>query len=57
MTFTEEMVASENGGQVFMASRFVISSRDGFDREREFAKSVGTDLYEPYWNAKKQHRA
>ncbi len=49
VTFTEEMVESENTGQVFMASRFVISVRDGFDREREFAKTIGTDLYEPYW--------
>jgi Protein of unknown function (DUF4238) len=47
VTFTEEMVESENSGQVFMASRFVISSRDSFDREREFAKSIGTDLYKP----------
>jgi hypothetical protein len=56
VTFNEEMVESENGGQVFMASRFVISSRDGFDREREFAKSIGTDLYEPYWTPQKQHQ-
>jgi uncharacterized protein DUF4238 len=49
VTFTEEMVESENTGQVFMASRFVISLRDGFDREREFAKTIGTDLFEPYW--------
>jgi hypothetical protein len=48
-SFTEEMVESENAGQVFMASRFVISARDGFDREREFAKSIRTDLYKPYW--------
>jgi hypothetical protein len=54
--FTEEMVESENSGQVFMASRFVISSRDGFDRERDFAKSIGTDLYEPYWKLEKQHQ-
>jgi hypothetical protein len=53
--FTEEMVESENSGQVFMASRFVISSREGFDREREFAKSIGTDLYEPHWKRKEQH--
>ena len=51
--FTEEMVESENSGQVFMASRFVISSRNGFDRERDFAKSMGTSLYEPYWNPEK----
>ena len=56
VTFTEEMVESENSGQVFMASRFVISSRDSFDREREFAKSIGTDLYEPYWKPQRQHQ-
>lgn len=55
-TFTEEMVESENGGQVFMASRFVISPRDDFDREREFAKSIGTALYEPHWRRQEQHR-
>jgi Protein of unknown function (DUF4238) len=54
VTFTDEMVVSENLAQVFMASRFVISSRDGFDQEREFAKTIGTDLYEPYWRAKAQ---
>lgn len=45
VAFTEGMVESENTGQVFMASRFIISSRDSFEREREFAKSIGTDLY------------
>jgi len=30
----------------------VISVRDGFDREREFAKTIGADLYEPYWVAR-----
>ena len=54
VTFTEEMVKSENGAQVFMASRFVISSRDRFDEEREFAKTIGTDLYKPYWEARKE---
>ena len=37
--FTDEMVQSENTGQVFMASRFIISSRSNFDRERKFAKT------------------
>ncbi len=45
VVFTDEMVQSENSGQVFMASRFVISRRNRFDHEREFAKSIGTDLY------------
>ncbi len=52
VTFTEGMVESENSGQVFMASRFVISSRDSFDREREFAKSIGTDPYKPLGKSK-----
>jgi hypothetical protein len=41
------MVESENSGQVFMASRFVISPRNNFDRERAFAKTIGTDIYAP----------
>ena len=52
VTFTDELVVSDNLAQVFMASRFVISSRGSFDIEREFAKTIGTDLYEPYWLAK-----
>ncbi|MEU8382518.1 DUF4238 domain-containing protein [Streptosporangium sp. NPDC048865] len=44
---TEKMVESENSAQVFMASRFVISKRSAFDREREFAKTIGTDAYAP----------
>ncbi len=51
VTFNDEMIESENSGQVFMASRFVISSRDGFDHERKFRQSIGTDLYEPHWKA------
>ncbi|MBZ5573377.1 MAG: DUF4238 domain-containing protein [Acidobacteriia bacterium] len=50
--FTQAMIESENTGQVFMASRFVISVQDGFDRERAFAKTIGTDLYAPYWRAR-----
>jgi hypothetical protein len=46
---TDEMVDNENAAQVFMASRFIISSRNNFDREREFAKTIGTDTYKPYW--------
>jgi hypothetical protein len=49
--FTEDMVESENSAQ-YLTSRFVISSCDGFDQEREFAKTVGTSLYEPYWNSR-----
>jgi Protein of unknown function (DUF4238) len=47
VTFTDELVESENSGQVFMASRFVISNTASFDREREFAKTIGTDAYAP----------
>lgn len=54
VSFTEEMVRSENGAQVFMASRFVISSRNQFDEEREFAKTIGTDLYKPFWDARQK---
>ena len=50
VTFTDEMVESENSGQVYMASRFVISQRNNFDHEREFAKSIGTDKYAPKSN-------
>jgi len=42
---TEEMVQSENSGQVFMARRFVISPVDDFDFARRFAKTIGTDTY------------
>jgi hypothetical protein len=47
VVFTDEMVESENSGQVFMASRFLFSRRNVFDAEREFAKTVGTDTYAP----------
>jgi len=39
------MVESENSGQVFMASRFVISNRSSFTAERAFASTIGTELY------------
>ena len=41
------MVESENMGQVFMASRFVISNRENFDAERDFAPTIGTDFHAP----------
>ena len=43
----DEMVESENSGQVFMASRFLISNRPRFDDERAFASTIGTDIYAP----------
>jgi Protein of unknown function (DUF4238) len=42
---TPEMVESENSGQVFMASRFVISPVDDFAFARDFARTIGTDTY------------
>jgi hypothetical protein len=54
--FTDKMVENENSAQVFMASRFVISSRGTFDWEREFAKSIGTDIFKPYWTSQKSRQ-
>ena len=54
VSLTEEMVESENTAQVFMASRFVISSRNDFDLARQFSKTIGTDVYKPYWARKGQ---
>ncbi|MGP3930452.1 DUF4238 domain-containing protein [Nonomuraea sp. KM88] len=47
VVFTESLVRNENSAQVFMASRFVISNRPTFDAEREFAKTIGTDINAP----------
>jgi Protein of unknown function (DUF4238) len=47
VVLTEEMVKSENSGQVFNASRFIISCRAQFDAERAFAQTIGTDIYAP----------
>ncbi|MES1972777.1 MAG: DUF4238 domain-containing protein [Pseudomonadota bacterium] len=47
VVFTDEMVEGENSGQVFMASRFLISNRGQFDTERAFAKTIGTDIHAP----------
>lgn len=41
------MVESENSGQVFMASRFVLSNQPDFDAERAFAQTVGTNIHAP----------
>jgi hypothetical protein len=45
--FDDEMIEHENAGQVFMASRFVISSVNDFHFAREFEPSIGTDKYAP----------
>lgn len=47
VVFSTDMVDHENSGQVFMASRFVISPKDDFDFAREFVESIGTDMYPP----------
>lgn len=47
VSFTDKMVQDENTGQVFMASRFVFSNRPAFDQERDFAKTIGADIYAP----------
>jgi len=43
----EEMVRSDNTGQVFMASRFVLSRDSEFEHERAFAKTIGTNKLAP----------
>jgi hypothetical protein len=43
--FTDGMVEHENAGQVYMASRFVVSPLDNFAFAREFAPTIGTDKY------------
>jgi len=48
--FDQEMVESENTGQVFMASRFAISRENNFEQARAFAKTIGTDQYAPDWD-------
>ena len=47
IVFTDGMVESENSGQVFMASRFVVSCRRNFVHERAFAETIGTS---PHWH-------
>lgn len=44
---TDEMVQHENAGQVFMATRHVISIFNEFSWADEFVKSIGTDMYAP----------
>lgn len=42
---TDEMIQSENSGQVFMANRFLISPSNEFQHARNFAATIGTDIY------------
>jgi Protein of unknown function (DUF4238) len=44
---TDEMVQHENAGQVFMATRHVISICNEFSWADEFVKSIDTDMYAP----------
>jgi hypothetical protein len=41
------MVESENTGQVFMATRFVFSNVNDFEKARDFADAIKTDRYAP----------
>ena len=50
--FTEELVESDNCGQVFMASRFVFSQMNKFDKARDFADAIATNRYAPESPAK-----
>lgn len=43
ISLSDEMVESENSGQVFMATRFVISPVDDFAFARNFVTTIGTD--------------
>jgi hypothetical protein len=45
VTFTDEMVEHENAGQVFMATRFVVSPNNDFSFARDFAPSIVTNKY------------
>jgi hypothetical protein len=44
---SDEMVQSENSGQVFMASRFIFSKQGRFEKEKAFAATIGTDIFAP----------
>jgi Protein of unknown function (DUF4238) len=48
--FTEELVESDNCGQVFMSSRFVFSRTNDFEMPRDFADAIATNRYAPKEN-------
>jgi hypothetical protein len=56
--FTRDLAASENSGQVFMASRFVFSRDNDFADARVFAATIGTDVYARTggWTRRSRHR-
>jgi hypothetical protein len=47
VAMSDEMVQSENSGQVFMASRFIFSKQGRFEKEKAFAATIGTDIFAP----------
>ena len=47
VALTDELVADENTGQAFAATRFVLSPNPDFGMIREFAATIGTDKYAP----------
>lgn len=47
VVFTDEMVESENTGQVFMATRFLFSNTNRFEQARDFADAIKTNRYAP----------
>lgn len=47
LVLDDGMIESENSGQVFMASRFVLSNRPDFEAERAFAPTIGTNIHAP----------
>jgi hypothetical protein len=47
VVFTPAMVEHENAGQVFMATRFVISPDDNFTFAEDFVDTIGSDLGTP----------
>jgi hypothetical protein len=47
VAMNEEMVQSENSGQVFMASRFIFSKHGAFETEMAFATTIGTHILAP----------
>jgi len=45
--FTEELVESDNCGQVFKSTRFVFSSVNKFERAKDFADAIATNRHAP----------
>ena len=45
--FSEQLVESDNCGQVFMANRFVFSQMNKFDKAKDFADAITTNRFAP----------